>query len=172
MDTKNDGLDLSRLETQSQPAASLPREPETTPLTRSGPRQWRILRAFVLLVVIAGGVIAWLSAHHILQTDNGITVIGKRYFGFENTLVDIRNWDYLAFEANPELSKAMELQGYSDLVQAPPPDPTVTERVDARLRRHVRELRDNVETGLQHAGETTRDWAVYVVDYWKNKFNG
>ena len=115
---------------------------------------------------------AWLSAHHVLQTDNGITVIGKRYFGFENTLVDIRNWDYLAFEANPELSKAMELQGYSDLVQAPPPDPTVTERVDARLRRHVRELRDNVGTGLQHAGETTRDWAVYVVDYWKNKFNG
>lgn len=163
MNTTNDGLDLSRLETQSQ-------EPETPPLTRSGPRRWHILRVLVLLAVIAAGALAWMSAHHIIQTDNGVAVIRKRYFSLEHNLVDIRNWDYQAFQANQELTKAMILQGYGDMVKLPPP--TATERIALRFRRHLREITGSVETGLQHAGETTRDWTVYIFGYWRNKFNG
>ena len=170
MNENNNELDLTRLSDTGAEAQGAT-EPPRVPITfRPRNRGWRRVRALILLAILTAATLAWVSAHHIIRTDEGVAVIRKRYFSLEQSLVDIRDWDYRAFQARPELSRAMTLQGYADQVKLPPP--AAEETIAHRVRRQASELADSVGAGLQQAGESTRDWAQYVVDYWKTKITG
>lgn len=41
---------------------------------------------------------------HIVKTTNGVVVISKKYFSFNNTYVDLTQWDIPKFLANLELT--------------------------------------------------------------------
>jgi hypothetical protein len=81
---------------------------------------------------------AWLCGHHVIRTDRGMIVTGKRFVGLGGTFCDIRGWSAKEFRDRPDVTQALRADGYGDLV------------VDTRLRTVRDELsRLRQETSIQ-----------------------
>lgn len=74
-------------------------------------------RIALLVVLAAAGLGAyWTARHHVVKTDKGVIVLGKRFLTYADTLVDVRRWSSADFDTHPELKRAMTDQGYRDML--------------------------------------------------------
>lgn len=94
----------------------------------------RLIIAVVVCCVTAGVALTWLAGHHLINTDQGLVVVSKRFVTLADTRVDIRGWSWEDAEAHAEVCKALIAGGYKDLLPAPPPEPTLTEKAVAQLK--------------------------------------
>ena len=172
--------------------------PPKNPQTHTLPSPSHLLRAAAILLLLAGIGTLWLSAHHIMRTEDGIAILRKRHLGFQHTLVDIRTWDHQAFQATPALTRAMFAQGYGDMVKLPPPKPTLFQTVERRVRElgtqtattieqasqkagagikrageataeSLRRAAETTSTNLATASDATTTWAEEIATYWLDK---
>jgi len=185
MQNENNPLDLTPLVASNTTKHEASTEEKTggrgcaEPSPASPCRLGRTLAFTALLLVILGaGTAGWLSAHHIIQTEDGTAILRKRYLTFANTTVDIRQWDHQTFQANPTLTKAMQAQGYGDLVKQPPvvsetPKGTLdtVKEWGAIAAEKAAEAGTATVDGLTTAGRATADHARYVVDFWSEQLD-
>ena len=81
-----------------------------------------------------------------------LVVVPKRFVGLSGTCVDIRGWKWADAVAHHDVSRALIRAGYSDMLPAPPPEPTVLERATDKAR----QLRDEVVQASSNAWQRAK----------------
>jgi len=128
-------------------------------------RSTGIITSIVIILAVICMAIYWCALHHIILTKNGTAIIEKRFIGFHDTVVDIREWTYREFEAHPDLSIAMEQQGYDDLIVR-----ASTDSFAYRISRSLQEIAKNIEMAAKKTSKSTEEWIRYVCQYWTDVF--
>lgn len=98
---------------------------------------WLIATGVTVLLLAS----PWLASRYIVRCERGWVVVPKRYLAMCGTCVDVRGWDWKAFEARPELREALVRAGYAELV---PPRPRAA--ASDRLAENWEALRGNIGT--------------------------
>ena len=112
---------------------------------------WSGVAAVFFLAAVAGSLV-WLSGHHLVKTEKGLVVLTKRFVGLSGSCVDIRGWTWADAVAHPDVSRALIREGYSDLLPAPPPEPTALDRATEKAR----QLRDEVVQASSNAWQRAK----------------
>jgi hypothetical protein len=94
---------------------------------------WAGAFALAALLALAGGLL-WLSGRHVVKTAKGTVVVAKRFMGFRDTWVDVRQWTWDDAVANLEVSRALIGAGYEDLLPSPPPEPGALEKAGEKIK--------------------------------------
>lgn len=63
----------------------------------------------------------WLASRHFVRSERGWVVVPKRYLALRETCVDVRGWDWRAFDRRPAIRDALVRNGYAELVPERPP---------------------------------------------------
>lgn len=104
------------------------------------------------LAILATCAALWLHSHHIIRAEPGLIVIPKRYWSWQHSFVDIRDWTYDDFKNHPPVKQALSAQGYTELL---PPDPNAPHQV---LRRRLEELAEETERQWLELQAKAREW--------------
>ena len=94
---------------------------------------WAGVFGLAALLAMAGALL-WLSGRHVVKTGQGTVVVAKRFMGFRDTWVDIRQWTWDDAVDNPEVSRALIGAGYEDLLPSPPPEPGALEKAGEKIK--------------------------------------
>ena len=109
--------------------------------------------ARVAAIALVGGLAAWWAARHsVVRTDWGTVLLEKPFITFAQTRVDARGWHYADYKAHPAVLRAMNEQGYADLL----------------LSLRVRDARDRAHAAARKAEAKVREWAGAVADWFSD----
>ena len=67
--------------------------------------KWAFRLTIILVLVL--GVGYFLAAYRIIQTKSGLHIVEKDEMGFEDFVVDTREWNPMDYLKNPEISKTL-----------------------------------------------------------------
>jgi len=105
----------------------------------------------VIVAILAGGAAYWLASHHVVQGDDGIMVLKKRFLTFEDTCVDIRGWEIGDFDEHMHIRRALVAEGYGDLI---------SELKQQELKGSVNDIIETTETQLLQIKRSVDDWLI------------
>lgn len=95
----------------------------------------------VVIVLLAVAGLAWLAAtHHLILTEKGAALVGKRFLTYEETYADTRSWSITDFDEHPNVRDALIRNGYGDII---------SELRREELDRSVKQLAADAEAQVQ-----------------------
>lgn len=80
-----------------------------------------LAKSLVIAVIALLLATPWLASRHFVRSERGWVVVPKRYLALRGTCIDIRGWDWRAFDGRPAVRDALVRGGYADLVAERPP---------------------------------------------------
>ncbi|NQT94096.1 MAG: hypothetical protein HQ559_15145 [Lentisphaerae bacterium] len=107
--------------------------------------------ALVIVALLAAGAAYWLASHHVVQGDDGVMVLDKRFLTFEDTRVDIRGWGIRDFDEHMHIRRALVAEGYGDLI---------SELKQDELKGSVNDIIESTETKILRVKQTVDDWLI------------
>ncbi|MFH0953597.1 MAG: hypothetical protein V1873_04640 [Verrucomicrobiota bacterium] len=108
----------------------------------------------VVIVLLAVAGLAWFVAtHHLILTEKGAVLVGKRFLTYEETYADTRSWSITDFDEHPNVRDALIRNGYGDIISE-----LRREELDRSVKQLAADAEAQVQELMQAVMRRITDW--------------